>query len=98
MYTYPTPEMSRIKITVHGRVQGVGFRYHTRKKAQTLNLTGYVVNKPDRTVEIVADGADDRLEALVIWSKVGPERAVVRHVEVEDCLQVNRFDEFVIES
>ncbi|MEO0353091.1 MAG: acylphosphatase [Cyanobacteria bacterium P01_A01_bin.15] len=90
--------MPRIKITVHGRVQGVGFRYHTRKKAQALNLTGYVVNKPDRTVEIVADGSDDRLAALVAWSKLGPEQAIVRQVEVEDCLQSNHFDKFVIKS
>lgn len=90
--------MSRIKITVHGRVQGVGFRYHTRQKARELTLTGYVVNKPDRTVEIVADGSDERLEALVAWTQVGPERAIVKRIEVEDCLRVNRFDEFVIES
>lgn len=89
--------MSRVKITVYGRVQGVGFRYHTRKKAQELNLTGYVTNKPDHTVEIVADGTDERLAALVLWSKTGPERASVKCIEVEDCLPINRFDEFVIE-
>ncbi|NEQ53334.1 MAG: acylphosphatase, partial [Leptolyngbya sp. SIO3F4] len=50
--------MARIKITVCGRVQGVGFRYHTGKTAQALGLTGYGTNKPDHTVEIVADGAD----------------------------------------
>ncbi|MGD1858295.1 MAG: acylphosphatase [Leptolyngbyaceae cyanobacterium] len=89
--------MSRIKITVCGRVQGVGFRYHTRKKAQELQLTGYVTNKPDHTVEIVADGPDERLAALVAWARVGPERANVKRVDIEDCLPVNRFDEFVIE-
>ena len=89
--------MSRIKITVYGRVQGVGFRYHTRKRAQALNLTGYVVNKPDHTVEIVADGPNDQLKALVEWAKTGPERAHVRRIDVEDCLAINRFDEFVIE-
>ena len=89
--------MSRIKITVSGRVQGVGFRYHTRKKAQELNLTGYVTNKPDHTVEIVADGPDENLAALVAWARVGPERANVKSIEVEDCLPINRFDEFVIE-
>ncbi|NEQ50749.1 MAG: acylphosphatase [Leptolyngbya sp. SIO3F4] len=89
--------MARIKITVCGRVQGVGFRYHTRKTAQALGLTGYVTNKPDHTVEIVADGADDNLAALITWAKVGPERANVKAIEVEDCLPINRFDEFVIE-
>ena len=89
--------MTRIKITVYGRVQGVGFRYHTRKKAQELNLTGYVTNKPDHTVEIVADGTDEQLKALIEWTKIGPERASVRKIDVEDCLPINRFDEFVIE-
>lgn len=89
--------MSRIKIAVYGRVQGVGFRYHTRQKAQALNLTGYVTNKPDHTVEIVADGADERLQALIEWAKTGPERAQVKRVEVEDCMPINRFDEFIIE-
>ena len=89
--------MSRIKITGYGQVQGVGFRYHTRKKAQELNLTGYVTNKPNHTVEIVADGTDENLAALVAWAKVGPLRANVSHIEVEDCLPVNRFDAFIIE-
>ncbi|MBT9317143.1 acylphosphatase [Leptothoe spongobia] len=89
--------MSRIKITVAGRVQGVGFRYHTRQKAQELNLTGYVTNKPDHTVEIVADGTDENLDALIAWVKIGPERARVRGIEVEDCLPINHFDEFLIE-
>ncbi|MBT9313257.1 acylphosphatase [Leptothoe kymatousa] len=89
--------MARIKITVYGRVQGVGFRYHTRKKAQALNLTGYVTNKPDHSVEIVADGPAGQLKALVEWAKIGPDRANVERVETEDCLPINRFDEFVIE-
>ncbi|MEM9807073.1 MAG: acylphosphatase [Cyanobacteria bacterium P01_D01_bin.56] len=89
--------MARIKITVYGRVQGVGFRYHTRKKAQALNLTGYVTNKPDHSVEIVADGSAEQLKTLVDWAKLGPERANVKRFEVEDCLPINRFDEFVIE-
>lgn len=89
--------MSRIKITVYGHVQGVGFRYHTRQKAKELNLTGYVMNKPDHTVEIVADGADEQLQLLVAWTRVGPDRAKVKRIELEDCLPINRFDEFVVE-
>ncbi|ESA32027.1 acylphosphatase [Leptolyngbya sp. Heron Island J] len=78
-------------------MQGVGFRYHTRRKAQVLNLTGYVMNKPDHTVEIVADGPDEQLKELIEWTKTGPERASVSRIEVEDCLPINRFDEFVVE-
>ncbi len=89
--------MARIKIRIYGRVQGVGFRYHTRKKAQELHLTGYVTNKPDRSVEIVADGPTEQLTALVNWAKLGPDRADVKQIEVEDCPSLNRFDEFVIE-
>ncbi|MEM7065047.1 MAG: acylphosphatase [Cyanobacteria bacterium P01_B01_bin.77] len=89
--------MARIKITVYGQVQGVGFRYHTRQKAQELDLTGYVTNKPDHTVEIVADGSEEQLQSLVAWTQTGPTRASVKRIDVEDCLPINRFDEFVIE-
>ncbi len=89
--------MSQAKITVYGRVQGVGFRYHTRQKALELQLTGYVTNQPDRTVEIVADGPDDQVQQLIAWAKVGPATAHVEKIEVEDCPTTQRFDDFVVQ-
>ncbi|ABB39240.1 acylphosphatase [Oleidesulfovibrio alaskensis G20] len=48
--------MNRIACTVHGRVQGVGFRYWTKRKAAALGLRGWVKNAPDGTVMLEAAG------------------------------------------
>jgi acylphosphatase len=74
----------RKRIVVHGRVQGVGFRAYTQDTAARLRLTGYVMNRPDRTVEIVAEGESDALDKLVAWCHHGPSMAHVERVTVED--------------
>ncbi|MGH8774976.1 MAG: acylphosphatase [Jiangellaceae bacterium] len=50
---------------VHGRVQGVGFRWFVRRAAQDLELAGRATNLPDGTVEVVAEGPRDACERLV---------------------------------
>ena len=64
-------KVSRIKIKVFGSVQGVFFRYTTRKVAQRLGLDGYVKNLPDGTVYIEAEGSEDKLYELLEFSKKG---------------------------
>jgi len=49
---------------VHGRVQGIGFRYSVRQEAQSLALSGWVRNEPDGTVRGEAGGDFSRLEAF----------------------------------
>lgn len=49
---------------VHGRVQGIGFRYFVRREAQALELSGWVRNEPDGTVTGEAAGDFSRLEAF----------------------------------
>lgn len=73
----------RIIIKVYGLVQGVFFRYTTRKVARKLGLDGYVKNMPDGSVLIEAEGAEDKLNELLIFSKKGPVSARVDHVEYE---------------
>ncbi len=73
--------MKRIVITVHGYVQGVFFRYTTRNLARKLGLTGYVMNQPDGTVFIVAEGPEDKLEELLAFCRKGPRDAVVERVD-----------------
>lgn len=65
--------MSKVCIIawVHGRVQGVGFRYTTQHEAQRLGLTGYAKNMDDGSVEIVACGESDQVEQLMRWLKAG---------------------------
>ncbi|SRR6478609_126387 len=47
----------RMIAAVHGRVQGVGFRWWTKARATELGLVGNATNKPDGRVEIVAEGS-----------------------------------------
>jgi len=75
------PDEVRLQATVHGRVQGVNFRYYTQLRAQELGVTGYVRNKWDGTVEVVAEGEREAVEKLLEFIKVGPRAALVRRVD-----------------
>ena len=57
--------MKRVRAIVSGRVQGVWYRAHTQEKAQEMGVVGYVRNCADGTVEIVAEGEEHRVEALL---------------------------------
>lgn len=70
-------------IRVEGHVQGVGFRFHTIRQAQSLGLSGWVKNMSDGSVLIVAEGETDLLEQLVDWCHEGPSRARVHRVSLE---------------
>jgi acylphosphatase len=86
----------RVHLIVHGRVQGVFFRASTEEKAIGLGLTGWVKNRPDGTVEVVAEGEREKLEKLVEWCHVGPKGARVIHVEVNWEPSTGEFREFRI--
>ena len=73
---------SRIKITVSGLVQGVGFRYFTYRVASKLSLNGYVQNKNDGSVEVVAEGDRSKLLMLVEELRIGPPGASVDNFRV----------------
>ena len=74
---------ARVHLLIHGRVQGVFFRYETKKTAESLDLTGWVKNNPDNTVECVAEGEKDKLEKLVKWCNEGSDSAKVEKVDVK---------------
>lgn len=71
----------RLEAIVHGYVQGVGFRWRTREVARQLSLRGYVRNRPDRKVEVVAEGAERALRELLSFLQEGPSAASVAGVE-----------------
>ncbi|KQN56788.1 acylphosphatase [Erwinia sp. E602] len=72
------------KMWVHGRVQGVGFRYSTRSEALRLGLRGYANNLDDGSVEVLACGETEQLDALLAWLQAGgPRSARVDKVLVE---------------
>ena len=74
-------KLEQIHIFVSGRVQGVGFRYSTQRKARQLGLTGWVRNTPDGRVEIRAEGPIDVVENFLQWCGEGPPGAAVTGVE-----------------
>lgn len=71
-------------ITVRGIVQGVNFRYLTRRQARALNVTGWVRNCSDGSVEVVAQASMAQVQALIQWMSQGPSSARVDGIEVED--------------
>lgn len=72
-----------IRVTVEGRVQGVGFRYTTRGVAQELGLTGWVRNLPNGAVEVWAQGSVDAVDQLQALLGHGPQGSFVKSVEFE---------------
>ena len=73
---------SAVHAVVHGRVQGVGFRWATRERLAALGLDGEARNRADGTVEVVASGPPDAVEALVAWLRDGPTPGRVTRVDV----------------
>lgn len=74
----------RVRVTVSGRVQGVGFRAATAERATALGLTGWVRNLTDGRVEAAFQGASDAVDDAVTSCREGPPGAEVDTVEVRD--------------
>lgn len=72
---------SRLHAVVHGYVQGVGFRAFVAREGRRLGLAGEVRNRPDGTVEVVAEGERAVLEELLRAVRRGPNEAEVQRVE-----------------
>jgi len=72
--------MPRIHAHIEGRVQGVGFRQWACTTATRLGLTGWVQNLPDGRVELLAEGPDEPLQALLQLLAKGPPLARVTRV------------------
>jgi len=73
--------MTALRLVVRGRVQGVGFRAWAVRTARALSLHGWVRNRRDGSVEILAAGEPDALERLVASCRRGPPGAWVSELE-----------------
>lgn len=71
-------------MTISGRVQGVGFRFHTNRVAQELGVAGWVRNRRDGSVEATVSGAPDAVGKIIAWARRGPGHAVVTAVEINE--------------
>lgn len=75
--------MKSVKMTVFGRVQGVGFRWSTIRLAQSLTISGWVKNQIDGSVEVVATGSESDLNKFISQIKKSPTPyAKINHVDV----------------
>ena len=75
--------MTRALVQIRGRVQGVGFRYSVLSRARSLELSGWVRNRSDGSVEAAFEGDDERVRSMVDWCRHGPPGADVRSIDVE---------------
>jgi len=88
--------MKRIHLIIHGKVQGVFYRDNTQKKASELGLKGFVKNLPDGTVEIIAEGPEDKLNELSEFCRNNPGYSNVTDIEIKKEKSTNEFDSFEI--
>ncbi len=74
-------EVTRRRVVVHGRVQGVFFRDSASEEAGRRGVAGWVTNRHDGAVEAVFEGPPDAVGAMVRFCREGPSRADVERVE-----------------
>ena len=88
--------LKTVTVRIEGRVQGVWFRDSTRKEAQRLGVTGWVRNKRDGSVEVVAEGGEEEVKKLAAWCHHGPPSASVIQVDKMEEPWKGEFDSFDI--
>lgn len=88
--------MIEFEIIVSGRVQGVGFRYFALHKAQELAITGWVKNRVDGSVKIVAQGDEPTLKTYVDYLRLGPTLSRVDKITIYRSDITTVFDNFSV--
>jgi len=75
--------VTTLRLSVWGRVQGVGYRESLRAEALRLGVRGWVRNRRDGSVEAVLQGPPEAVEAVLAWARRGPPAARVTQLEVK---------------
>ena len=88
--------LTRKHVFVAGRVQGVGFRYSARSRAEKLGLTGWIQNLPDRRVELCFQGEQGAVNEMEDWCRTGPFRFSVTGISVSEYAPVEGETGFMI--
>jgi len=71
-------------LRISGRVQGVGFRFYMERKARELNVTGWVRNCRDGSVEAMVRGTPEAVDAMIACARRGPSSAMVSDVRITE--------------
>jgi len=89
--------MRTVKLTLHGRVHGVGFRYFVKQQAEKYNIKGYVKNLPGERMGIMAQSEDNSLLSQFLREcKRGPVLSKVEKEEEEEVKDARKFREFEV--
>lgn len=91
-------QVRTVRFAVQGRVQGVGFRYFVGETARALGVVGWVRNRLDGSVEVLARADGERLERLAAALGEGPRLASVTAVRREDVDSTDELRGFRIRS
>lgn len=83
-------------IKVYGNVQGVFFRTHTKEKADSLGITGWVKNESDGSVTVCAEGKEEDLQKLIEWCKKGTTISRIDHMETKRSEASGQYKDFDI--
>ncbi len=89
--------IKRVKLTIKGRVQGVGFRFFTKYTAFKLGLKGHVKNLYNGDVEIVAEGTEEKLKNLVEACQKGTFLSRVEDIDIKYEKATGEFTTFSIQ-
>lgn len=88
-------EAIALRLMVSGRVQGVSYRASARIEALRLGLQGWVRNRHDGSVEVLAMGPRSRVDAFVEWARDGPSGARVDRLEIV-CAEFEETESFAV--
>jgi acylphosphatase len=92
----PSRPKARLHAVVHGRVQGVNFRYYTVRTAQRLGLTGWVANRWNGTVETIGEGSREALLKFLAFLNRGSPSAFVQRVDDKWETPTGEFEAFKV--
>lgn len=90
----PGTAVETLAVQVTGKVQGVGYRIATVRRAHSLGITGWVRNLDDGSVEALLQGPHDRIDEMLSWLRMGPPAARVSHVEANEVHDERHYDRF----
>lgn len=90
------PNKTQVKVVIHGRVQGVFYRVHTKHTADLLGITGYVKNRADGCVEAVFEGDQKTVDKMIAWCRRGPQMSRVDQIQTQNINPLIHFTRFEI--
>lgn len=88
--------MKRVRVIITGLVQSAGYRDYIQEKATMLDLTGYVQNLDDGSVEAIFEGYEDDIDEMLDYCKTGTRKSKVEDIEVLEEEYTGEFEDFEI--